>query len=250
MDDVEIRVRLRCRDSDDIDRIDAERAETVIPPWGQGGDERPYRGELGVMGDGDGGEIGIARRWRDFDEVEQARLDTGEPAAVVNIEKRGIDEGVDAAEGNLERGEFADRHFGLTDEFLEPFVGDIAAVAGSLGQETELLHGNVQEGQRMYARVGQCSERGADVIQLGAEYIGRDANAAEHEIALVGAPFRSVVPTIRDIGDLPQVLPDTPVGFVLLRGDIGQPPEGVTPFQEPPRGLAGELPVREINQPP
>lgn len=111
------------------------------------------------MGNRQGWQIGVAGIYGKDREVPKATMDAGEPAIVVNIEKRRIREGIDAAERHPERSEIADRTLRHGDEFVQPIDRELVAVPRSIAQEAKFLDRDVEEMVRMQTNEWQGAQR-------------------------------------------------------------------------------------------
>ncbi len=78
-------------------------------------------------------------------------MNAGKPPVVVDIEKGGVSEGIDAAKHHLERGEIADRTLCHRDEFLKTVERELIAVLGCIAQESQFLNRDVEKAIGMQA---------------------------------------------------------------------------------------------------
>jgi hypothetical protein len=68
-------------------------------------------------------------------------------------------------------------------------------------------------------------ESGPKLLKRLAQCANRHANAAHGEAARVTTPGRIVMTPVPDLADRPEVLPDPPISFFLIRNGIGKPPQ-------------------------
>ena len=228
------RVRFVQRERDDLDLGRLKLAESGVTPLRERRREVVDRRAGGVVADGHVGKIGIAGIRRDGDEGAKAVMDAGAPAVVIDVEERCVLKRVDAAETDRERGKGGNRVARVGDELVQPLDTQLVAAPWRPDDEPEFLQWNVEKVAGVEPDERELFERAPELDERVTEALGRHPDDTDREPAIASAPLRPVVASIDNPPVLPEVLPDAPVGLVLLGRDIRQPPERAAERRVPP----------------